>query len=34
LLAGKAVELGFVESLSPETIRQLLIKTELMPFTP
>ena len=27
LLAGKAVELGFVESISPETIRQLLKKT-------
>ena len=26
LLAGKAVELGFVESISPETIRQLLKK--------
>jgi hypothetical protein len=29
LLAGKAVELGFVESISPETIRQLLKKTNL-----
>src|SRR6266487_6943972 len=27
LLAGKAVELGFVESISPETIRQVLKKT-------
>lgn len=27
LLAGKAVELGFVEAISPETIRQLLKKT-------
>lgn len=27
LLAGKAVELGFVEHISPETIRQLLKKT-------
>ena len=27
LLAGKAIELGFVESISPETIRQLLKKT-------
>jgi transposase len=27
LLAGKAVELGFVESISPETVRQLLKKT-------
>src|SRR3989442_14426676 len=27
LLAGKAVELGFVESISPETIRQFLKKT-------
>ena len=27
LLANKAVELGFVESVSPETIRQLLKKT-------
>src|SRR5579883_283273 len=26
LLAGKAVELGFVDSISPETIRQLLKK--------
>src|SRR5215470_3872646 len=26
-LSGKAVELGFVESISPETIRQLLKKT-------
>jgi|SRR5579871_733144 len=26
LLAGKAVELGFVEKISPETIRQLLKK--------
>jgi transposase len=27
LLAGKAVELGFVESISPETIRALLRRT-------
>jgi transposase len=27
LLAGKAVELGFVESISPETMRHLLKKT-------
>jgi hypothetical protein len=27
LLAGKAVELGFVEAISPETIRALLKKT-------
>ncbi len=27
MLAGKAVELGFVESISPETIRALLKKT-------
>lgn len=27
LLAGKAIELGFVEAISPETIRQLLKKT-------
>jgi homeodomain-containing protein len=27
LLGGKAVELGFVESISPETIRQFLKKT-------
>jgi hypothetical protein len=27
LLVGKAVELGFVEAISPETIRQLLKKT-------
>ncbi len=27
LLADKAIELGFVESVSPETIRQLLKKT-------
>jgi hypothetical protein len=26
LLVGKAVELGFVESISPETVRQLLKK--------
>jgi hypothetical protein len=26
LLAGKAVELGFVDSISPETIRQMLKK--------
>ncbi|GHO55296.1 hypothetical protein KSB_70960 [Ktedonobacter robiniae] len=29
LLAGKVVELGFAESISPETIRQLLKKTNL-----
>jgi len=27
MLAGKAIELGFVESISPETIRTLLKKT-------
>jgi hypothetical protein len=32
LLAGKAVELGFVASISPETIRQLLKKNELKPW--
>ena len=31
LLAGKAVELGFVESISPETIRQFLKKTNSSP---
>jgi hypothetical protein len=31
LLAGKAVELGFVASISPETIRQLLKKTNSSP---
>src|SRR5207302_10732058 len=31
LLAGKAVELGFVESISPETIRQILKKTNSNP---
>ncbi|EFH79775.1 transposase [Ktedonobacter racemifer DSM 44963] len=31
LLAGKVVELGFVESISPETIRQLLKKTNSNP---
>jgi transposase len=31
LLAGKAVELGFVESISPETIRHLLKKTSSSP---
>jgi len=31
LVAGKAVELGFVESISQETIRQLLKKTNLSP---
>ena len=31
LLAGKAVELGFVESISQETIRQLLKKTNSSP---
>lgn len=31
LLAGKAIELGFVESISPETIRQLLKKTNSSP---
>ena len=30
-LSGKAVELGFVESISPETIRQLLKKTNSSP---
>jgi len=31
LLAGKAVELGFVEKISPETIRQALKKTSSSP---
>ena len=31
LLAGKAVELGFVESISPETIHHLLKKTNSSP---
>jgi len=31
LLAGKAVELGFVSAISPETIRQLLKKTRSNP---
>ena len=31
LLAGKAVELGFVESISPETIRHLLKKMNSSP---
>jgi transposase len=31
LLAGKAVELGFVTGISPETIRQLLKKTNSNP---
>lgn len=31
LLAAKAVELGFVESISPETMRQLLKKTGVIP---
>jgi transposase len=31
LLAGKAVELGFVEHISPETIRALLKKTSSSP---
>lgn len=31
LLAGKAVELGFVEAISPETIRQLLKKMNSSP---
>jgi transposase len=31
LLVGKAVELGFVDSLSPETIRQMLKKMSLNP---
>jgi transposase len=31
LLAGKAVELGFVEHISPETIRALLKKTNSSP---
>jgi hypothetical protein len=32
MLAGKAVELGFVEKVSPETIRALLKKNELKPW--
>jgi transposase len=32
LLAAKAIELGFVESISPETIRQLLKKKEIKPW--
>lgn len=31
MLADKAVELGFVESVSPQTIRQVLKKTNLSP---
>lgn len=31
LLAGKAVELGFIARISPETIRALLKKTRLSP---
>lgn len=31
LLAGKAVELGFVDSISPETIRQVLKKMSSSP---
>ena len=31
LLAGKAIELGFVQSISQETIRQLLKKTNSSP---
>jgi transposase len=31
LLAGRAVEMGFVEAISPETIRQLLKKTNSSP---
>jgi transposase len=31
MLAGKAVELGFVETISPETIRALLKKTNSSP---
>jgi Homeodomain-like domain len=31
LLAGKAVELGFVEQIAPETIRALLKKTSSSP---
>jgi transposase len=31
LLAGKAVELGFVDSISPETIRQMLKKMNSNP---
>src|SRR5579859_2523657 len=31
LLAGKAVELGYVESISPETIRSLFKKTRSSP---
>jgi len=29
MLAGKAVELGYVRRISPETVRQLLKKTRL-----
>src|SRR5690348_11679289 len=32
LLAQKAVELGFVESISPNTIHELLKKTRLLPW--
>jgi hypothetical protein len=32
MLAGKAVELGFVERISPETIRALLKKNEFKPW--
>ena len=31
LLAGKVVELGFASSISPETVRQVLKKTNLSP---
>ncbi len=31
MLAGKAVELGFVEKISPETIRAILKKTSSSP---
>ena len=31
MLAGKAVELGDVRRISPETVRQLLKKTRLVP---
>jgi hypothetical protein len=31
MLAGKAVELGFVEYISPETIRALLARTSSSP---
>jgi transposase len=31
MLAGKAVELGYVRRISPETVRQLFKKTRLAP---